>query len=287
MQRKNMFMWNVDVEFHNTHFNLFQMPNLSESAITNPMIHCHSYYEIYFGIGNDVVISSAKEKHIVSKGTMLLIAPGNYHYSIPAEAENNIVVLSFSMQKHPGSTAVYDSISNIFSELCFRPIQISERLANSIIPFAQAEVTGFKSKCRMKCLAYQLIYDLLDELNIFENIPAKEEHHRNQASDLLILEELINIREFSLKDIASYLGYSEKQTARMIEKLFGMSFRELSRSRRIEDIKKLLIDCPDMTIEQIAGLVGFASTSSMYKAFRQSEGLSPLEFRERTLSESK
>ena len=162
MQRKNMFMWNVDVEFHNTQFNLFQMPDLSESTVTNPMIHCHSYYEVYFGIGNDVVISSAKEKHILSKGTMLLIAPGNYHYSIPSEAENNIVVLSFSMQKHSGNTAMYDSIAGAFRELCFTPIQVSERLANSIIPFAQTEVTSIKSKCRIKCLAYQLIYDLLD-----------------------------------------------------------------------------------------------------------------------------
>lgn len=284
MQRKNMFMWNVDVEFHNTHFNLFQMRDLSACTMTNPMFHSHSYYEIYFGIGNDVVVSSAKEKYVINKGTMFLIAPGNYHYAIPSGAENNIFILSFSIQKRPGAAGIYDNMVDAFHKLCFTPIQISDRLLQSIIPFAHVEVSSIKSKCKLKCLAYQAIYDLLDELHIFDSLPANEEHHRNQTSDLLMLEELINTREYSLKDIASYLGYSEKQTARMIEKLFGMSFRELSRTRRIEDIKKLLTDCPNMTIEQIAELVGFASTSSMYKAFRQSEGISPLEFRESALS---
>jgi len=124
------------------------------------------------------------------------------------------------------------------------------------------------------------VYDLLQELKITPTL--EEDTRQNSPSmDLIALEELINTGRYTLKEIADLLGYSTKQTYRMILKIYGIPFRELRKQRMLEVAKKLLDDAPDLAMSDIAHLAGFKTNASFYKAFRETQGCSPTKYKEK------
>lgn len=87
-----------------------------------------------------------------------------------------------------------------------------------------------------------------------------------------------------LSDVAEVLGMSERTLQRRIAET-GTSFRLLLEGARQELGREMLArggTAPD----EIAYLLGYQDTSSFYRAFRDWEGVTPLQWRDRNLSSS-
>lgn len=82
----------------------------------------------------------------------------------------------------------------------------------------------------------------------------------------------------SLPAVARDLGLSERTLQRRIT-AEGSSFRELLHRARQELSRQLLAD-PELAVAEIACLVGYQDETSFYRAFRESEGMSPREWRD-------
>ncbi|MCB4771876.1 AraC family transcriptional regulator [Ancylobacter sp. Lp-2] len=82
-----------------------------------------------------------------------------------------------------------------------------------------------------------------------------------------------------LADIAQYLGMSERTLQRRITEE-QTTFRELLVEARRELGRQLLAD-PSTDIDEVACLLGYQDASSFYRAFRDWEGVTPGEWRER------
>jgi AraC-like DNA-binding protein len=80
-------------------------------------------------------------------------------------------------------------------------------------------------------------------------------------------------------NLAAKLGVGENTLARVMNSYLGKSFNELINSRRIEDAKLLLVK-ENMSIATIAADVGFNSTPSFNRVFRETVGTSPTQFRQ-------
>jgi len=84
-----------------------------------------------------------------------------------------------------------------------------------------------------------------------------------------------------LSDVAFDLGMSERTLQRRITDE-GSTFRELLVEARQELGRQLLSD-PSAGIDEVACLLGYQDTSSFYRAFRDWEGVTPNQWRERNL----
>ena len=84
---------------------------------------------------------------------------------------------------------------------------------------------------------------------------------------------------FSLPDLAQKLNVSVHMLSQVINDGLGKSFFEMTAEFRIEEAKVLLIDKPNIKVEEIAEQVGYNSKSSFNTAFKKITGKTPSEFR--------
>ncbi len=82
-----------------------------------------------------------------------------------------------------------------------------------------------------------------------------------------------------LADVARDLGMSERTLQRRITEE-GTTFRDLVVEAR-QDLGRKLLSDPSADIDEVACLLGYQDTSSFYRAFREWEGVTPNQWRER------
>lgn len=100
-----------------------------------------------------------------------------------------------------------------------------------------------------------------------------------------LLQEAHIYREMRLNRaaLASKLEVSENTLSRVMNSYLGKSFNELINYYRIEDAKRRL-QSEDTAITTIGSEVGFNSTASFNRVFKESVGMSPTEWRTQSLA---
>ena len=86
-------------------------------------------------------------------------------------------------------------------------------------------------------------------------------------------------KDFTISDLAESLNYSVSQTNRLLQQLFGKSFRSLMNETRIKKAKYFL-QRSDLPISKISDLLGFKETKNFSKSFKSAEGVTPVQFRQ-------
>lgn len=97
------------------------------------------------------------------------------------------------------------------------------------------------------------------------------------AATRLIQAELENVP--ALEDIARAVGTYEKKLLQIFRRELGLTVFAYVREARMDKARTLLRDHPEMSIEEVANLVGFQSSANFSTAFRKKEGLSPRRYR--------
>lgn len=90
--------------------------------------------------------------------------------------------------------------------------------------------------------------------------------------------------ELSLDKTAELLGITPHQLSRYVNEKMGLNFRGYINAYRIRDAKKILLDCPEKSVLEIAFMTGFNSKSSFNSVFMKSEGITPSEYRSKFVS---
>jgi transcriptional regulator GlxA family with amidase domain len=78
--------------------------------------------------------------------------------------------------------------------------------------------------------------------------------------------------------LATTLNLSTKQTNRLLKKHFNTSFKHKLMDTRVE-VAKDLLRRSKLSIERIAGDIGYASTQYFCYLFQQKTGMTPSEYR--------
>lgn len=84
----------------------------------------------------------------------------------------------------------------------------------------------------------------------------------------------INSDTVTLRALAAQFGYHPVYISRILSNRVGKTFSELLLESRMRKAKTLL-ELTDLSIELVAAMIGYSSTSNFYKAFRQFYGTSP------------
>ena len=88
----------------------------------------------------------------------------------------------------------------------------------------------------------------------------------------------------TLKDLAKFLGYSEKYCSDLFQAKTGESFSRYLKRLRVQTATRMLVETP-MPVSEIATAVGFSDQFTFSHFFRRTLGCSPTEYRRRRKAE--
>lgn len=87
-------------------------------------------------------------------------------------------------------------------------------------------------------------------------------------------------RGVTLKELASFIGYSEKYTSEIFQLQMGVCFSHYVKDLRILKAKRMLMG-EETSVTHIAELLGFSDSFSFSHFFKRAVGCSPTAFRKR------
>lgn len=108
-------------------------------------------------------------------------------------------------------------------------------------------------------------------------------HSKDMASKLMVLIHTNHIHlqnKYIVDNAITDIGTNRDYFFKMLKKEFGCTFSELMNKERIKEAKRLIMTT-DYSISTISQMCGFNNSSYMIKVFKQMEGVTPREWKER------
>lgn len=125
---------------------------------------------------------------------------------------------------------------------------------------------------------YQVVFNLCDYI-------AEQLQHQYSPPVLSAVHymEKHYMENISLGDMAEEIGINTTYLSRLFVKEMEITCVEYLASIRIRHAKELLKD-KNMSVEEIAGKVGYVNSKYFFRVFKKAEGISPLKYRQRLLN---
>ena len=265
--------------------------SVSEMA---PEIHSHAFYELILVTDGEIEINIRKtaisNQFIIKDNDICIIPPDIYHCTRGTTPESAKLAVRFNYV-----TSESKSDGPSVSKLCSR--LLSDLTSPLIIPGGdKIHKTMLEIRNELHCpsiasheyinlLLGQLYLDLFrmldkNELLTNENFSSLIQTHDVHERKIKIEEYIFNhfSEQITEDDLAKEMHLSKRQLSRVIDKLFGKTFRQMLCDVRLNRAAQLLIES-DTTTEDIAHLVGYTSLSGFYTAFRNKFSLSAGQYR--------
>ena len=99
--------------------------------------------------------------------------------------------------------------------------------------------------------------------------------------DKIYLDSRINLARF-----AEHTNLKPKTVSRLIKQHYQCSFIELINRQRLNEAERLLTSAHDITAQRIGQVSGFPSSSSFYRLFKNTYGVSPAHYRKNKIGHS-
>lgn len=210
---------------------------------------------------------------IINKNSGFYMYPGIPHeyFSIEEPWETNWI--SFD-----GDSAT--SLSSALGFMQSDTFYISEtNILDSMIKDIYLSATSKNAHKGFKCS--ELLYSFLILLSKCKSVkaPCSESNRRKQINEVISFIESNFHLNPSLKDIANIINVSPQYLCRIFETSLSMSPFEFMTKLKIQKAKELLITKNHLTVNEIAKLSGFNSTTYFCTVFKKLESLSPSNFR--------
>ena len=104
------------------------------------------------------------------------------------------------------------------------------------------------------------------------------ESYDKLLSTILVGNNIVNI---TLSSVAKTFGYNEKYLSHTLHALTQMHFSHLLSLYRIQAAKRLLEGAERKNITEIATACGFGAINTFHRAFKETVGVTPSEYREK------
>lgn len=205
---------------------------------------------------------SYKNKEVISDPLhAVLIPPGLFHQW------ENVIMGDFSIVSFK-SDMEYDNIIPVKidnpKEL-FKRLHLLEHLFNSRQPYSKIE-------CIIEL--YGIILEFIKSNNR-PYLPSKNKLRIEPVTDYI---ERNYTKEISIETLAQMTGFSVSHFRKIFTDIYGMSPKAYILSVRMENAKKLLPDL-NLSISEIAEMVGYQNIFYFSRAFKNKEKISPNEYR--------
>lgn len=111
--------------------------------------------------------------------------------------------------------------------------------------------------------------------------PAVLDELHNKILNKLLIEKKFLDKNYSAKQLASDLGTNTRYISAVVSVKFHMNYASLVNKYRIDEAMSILVDkrYRDLTMEDVADMVGFANRQSFYSAFFKQRNCTPRDYK--------
>ena len=235
--------------------------------------HTHNHMELFFIVGGKGQFLIEDQLYPVNVSNLVIINPDVTHTEVSLNAQPlEYIVLGIEGLE----LAVSDSSNGRFSILDrYESVEISGCLRNILREMEQKNA-GFEDICQ----AYTEILIIRLMRSISLAVPAEPQaittNHQCAAVRRYI--DLHFKEPLTLEQLAEEGHINKFYLSHAFKREYGISPINYMISRRIEESKYLLAET-DLSMSQIAQLLGFSSLSYFSQVFRRTQNCSPMEYR--------
>lgn len=245
-------------------------------------MHFHSVYELQYVRSGSMPIRTAGSSDVVGEGEYIIIPPNCLHSTENSDAEKYAFLFSLNfLPKANSETSEYRYYNGILGGMDGVLIHNNNTVTdcvNRIIGVRRSGISGHK----LKILFGMLLLAVAEDISENENDVAKEivcdvnetlykQKLRGVVGDYI--SRFCNESDI-LASVAGILHMSERNTARIIKDVFGVSLSALVLNQRMVYAKELIMNSV-LSLSEIAEKVGYRQYNTFYKAFKKHYGISP------------
>jgi AraC-like DNA-binding protein len=250
------------------------LSHVSQKTSWDAQRHCHPAFEVHIILSGHCQVEAEQATLSLVAGQCLLIPPGKYHRPLSYSRDFSRFSLIFSPEP-----ILRHNLLRLFPG--YTPFSLNTetaRFCKEILLESSTE-NPYKAE-RTQALVTLLMVELFRQWQV----PNKQVTPSLPATDL---ERFAVIDDFFEKhfadsagenDLAGLLHLSKRQLARVLDKHYGMTFRQKQLGARMDRAAWLLRSTKE-TVSHIAGAVGYTSESAFFQVFRKYFGMTPQQYR--------
>ena len=239
----------------------------------NSMPHTHSYLELFYIVGGKGQFLIQDQLYPVDVNNLVIINPNVLHTEVSLDAHPmEYIVLGIEGMELTASGG-YNGQFTILDH--FESVDISGCLRNILREMRQKK-NGYKDVCQ----AYMdiLIIRLMRNTALAVLAEPQTASENRQCAAVRRYIDLHYKEPLTLEQLADEAHMNKYYLSHSFKREYGVSPINYMISRRIEESKYLLAET-DLSMSQIAQLLGFSSLSYFSQVFRKTQDTSPMEYR--------
>ena len=238
--------------------------------------HSHSHFELHMIKEGCCTFSSMGKRFDVTAGQMCLFAPGVVHSPRPGDPDAKRFCVELEYLDVKGKNSQW-----LRRHAREHPVWVGEGTA--LLSAARELLVEQSTSDTLSAMAEQSLLTLLVVrlARALEDQTAGGVVRKREDMRMLHIDQFMN-ESFALaageETLARALNLSRRQLNRVIQKQYGMSFRQKRSQVRLTAARDLLRST-DLPISAIAEDLGYSSSSNFAVFFKSMEGLTPGEYR--------
>ena len=183
----------------------------------NIVRHSHKTWELHFAIDGsyDYIFEG---NNIKLAAYQALIIPPNTPHDNVLWPNSNYKFSALCLDLGHDNNEMSEFFSETLSQNALKPVNVPSSLLKHCELLKQNQLYDtIQGTCKLQAVGATFIYELFSALGGFK-APHVKVRASNPDDIPLLLAELVNGRNMTLKDIAEVIGYSTRHTARLIKK---------------------------------------------------------------------
>jgi len=238
--------------------------------------HTHNHMELFYIVGGKGQFLIEDQLYPVNANNLVIINPNVPHTEVSLNAQplEYIVLGIDGIELVTGETS--NGQFNILDH--FESVEVSSCLRN-ILREMELKNTGYEDICQ----AYMeiLIIRLMRSIELAVPTDPQLGIGNRQCAAVKRYIDLHFKESLTLEHLAEEAHMNKYYLSHTFKREYGISPINYMISKRIEESKYLLAET-DLSLSQIAQLLGFSSLSYFSQVFRRTQSVSPMEYRQNT-----
>lgn len=256
--------------------------------------HTHEFFEVVYVASGLCINYIAKQKIEMNEGDLCIIAPDTLHCI--DSYRDDCIIFNYLIRTSTFHDVFFDIIheKNVLSLFFLNSLS-----KTSSSPYLLFHTSKSEHLSRLLLRAYEeynanlrykksVLKNLMGSIFIYllrnheKDVVIPNPTGKQSDSNMIFIINFIESNYFNLtlKKLAAFFNYSERQMIRLIKDYTNSSFQEIVNSLKINKANQLLRGTD--SIEKIALEIGFSSAANFCRFYKNTTGKTPTEFRNDT-----
>ena len=250
-------------------------------TLTDPLLancsHKHTYYELHLIESGCMIMHLENRTYTINQGSFCLVCPGTVHAPLSNTNEIRRFCLHFELLPDPAPLSEHlakcSGHAGYFIANCEKLLPIVQQLRSS--------------ECSHPLFSEDLTHQLLSQMmvQLVRSITTESTEISSAVGNLsdlrtVRIDQYFNNRFYTSdgeETLAKELGVSRRHLNRIIQSIYGKSYREKLLEVRTEAACELLLG--NLSIREISERMGYSTCSNFTAFFKSATGITPSEYR--------